>query len=208
MMFVSIVGQASFQTALRSGPSMIERSYRAAPATGGASGAALGAAGAGALVKDAWRCRRRMDVSAPPIIPAGRPDGASDRRFGYVRELRAGELLAQVEQRGIVRLGRPEDVAALLPALGHEQPVPRSGTTRLHIAMLPALAVRGAEPDEAVGKWLETIVMTWHVSPPVSVPLDRRRPPAGPGTGGRRLAPSACGRRGKSYDTAGARSMA
>jgi hypothetical protein len=46
MMFVSIVGQASFQTALRSGPSMIVRSYfrRSGPAGAGVAAAVDGAA--------------------------------------------------------------------------------------------------------------------------------------------------------------------
>jgi hypothetical protein len=42
-MFVSIVGQASFQTAGRSGPSTIDRSYRFFGGAGGIS--AAGAAG-------------------------------------------------------------------------------------------------------------------------------------------------------------------
>jgi hypothetical protein len=54
MMLVSIVGHASFHTALRNGPSMIERSYRATAGAGGASEEA-GAAGTEALVNDAWR---------------------------------------------------------------------------------------------------------------------------------------------------------
>jgi hypothetical protein len=43
MMFVSIVGQASFHTTGRSGPSMMDRSYRRATDGGAARGAATGA---------------------------------------------------------------------------------------------------------------------------------------------------------------------
>jgi hypothetical protein len=46
MMLVSIVGQASFQTVSRNGPSMMERSYRPAA---GARGA--GASGAGGVAR-------------------------------------------------------------------------------------------------------------------------------------------------------------
>lgn len=44
MMFVSMVGQASFQTTGRRGPSMIERSYRRPVAGGGGNGALTGLA--------------------------------------------------------------------------------------------------------------------------------------------------------------------
>lgn len=46
-MFVSIVGHAIFQTAGRSGPSMIDRSYRFLAAGGGASTVGTGVATAG-----------------------------------------------------------------------------------------------------------------------------------------------------------------
>src|SRR5688500_11570587 len=47
MMFVSIVGHASFHTALWSGPSMIERSYLRRSTLAGAAGAVSAAGGAG-----------------------------------------------------------------------------------------------------------------------------------------------------------------
>src|SRR5215216_1953802 len=48
MAFVSIVGHAIFHTAGRSGPSIIDRSYRGLAATLAASGAAVATAGADA----------------------------------------------------------------------------------------------------------------------------------------------------------------
>jgi hypothetical protein len=82
---------------------------------------------------------------------------------GRVSGLGTRQLLAEVEEGGIVWLGRPEQVPPLLSTLRDEQAVARSGRAGFDILVLPALAVGCAEPDEPVREWLETIVMECHL---------------------------------------------
>ena len=68
MMFASIVGQAIFHTAERSGPSTMERSKRpgaAGPGGAGVSAGTVGAVGAGVelwVTRDPWERRTRRDA--------------------------------------------------------------------------------------------------------------------------------------------------
>src|SRR5207248_2133048 len=65
MMFVNIVGQASFHTAGRSGPSMMERSYRLAPGepTNGAGGAGAMGAATGTVTSVIRRCSEKTELA-------------------------------------------------------------------------------------------------------------------------------------------------
>jgi hypothetical protein len=75
----------------------------------------------------------------------------------------AGQLLAKVEQSGVVGFRRPESVAALFATVRDEQAVSRPRAPLLHVLVFPALTVRGAKSHVAVRERLESIVMSCHL---------------------------------------------
>lgn len=74
MMFVSIVGQASFHTTGPSGPSMIDRSYRLADAGAGGSAEATGA-GVGVV---------EAELKGPGGVDSGTSEGATGHKLSRI----------------------------------------------------------------------------------------------------------------------------
>src|ERR1700694_5841841 len=91
MMFINIVGQASFQTAERSGPSTMDRSYRLA--AGG-----LGARVALAALAEVEISLKRLDRRRYEAHYVGQPVGGSDP---------CPEVTGIEARCNHVRLGRP-----------------------------------------------------------------------------------------------------